>query len=217
MITKYIKDNSHRSMDSLREYTMFGIEVNVINPLPDDVDFSAVIEFLQDTIPEHFVYNIDVVYVGDFDFMKEREINALYRDGAIYISNDQDNEQDMIDDIVHEIGHALEENFSEDVYADMGIIEEFVLKRSVFKERLAAHDIDVSDYDFGNIKFSENFDKFLHHKLGYDMVDTLSTGIFLDPYSITSLREYFASGFETYYLDNRDRVKDICPVLYPSL
>jgi hypothetical protein len=182
-------------MELLREFTMFGIEVNIVHSLTNDVDLSAVIEFLQDTIPEHFVYNVDVVYIGHFDFLEEREINALYKDGAIYISNEQDNEQDMIDDIIHEIAHAVEENFSEDVYADMTIIEEFVLKRSVFKERLQAHDIDVSDYDFGNIKFSENFDKFLHHKIGYDMVDTLSMGIFLDPYSITSVREYFASGF----------------------
>ncbi len=37
-----------------------------------------------------------------------RSFNSVYEDGAIYITNDQDDELDMVDDIVHEAAHAIE-------------------------------------------------------------------------------------------------------------
>ena len=45
----------------------------------------------------------------------------------------------------------------------------------------------------------------------------LAVELFLDPYSITSLREYFATGFEEYYLENRLYLKDLSPYVYKKL
>jgi len=42
-------------------------------------------------------------------------------------------------------------------------------------------------------------------------------GIFIRPYAATSLREYFAVGFETYYLKNSAEIRDISPVLFNNI
>jgi len=42
-------------------------------------------------------------------------------------------------------------------------------------------------------------------------------GLFVSPYGATSIQEYFANGFEKYYLDNPGRVRIISPVLYEKI
>ena len=44
-------------------------------------------------------------------------------------------------------------------------------------------------------------------------------GLINSPYAITSLREYFANGFEAYFLDvdNRNSLKNTSPVLYEKI
>jgi len=38
--------------------------------------------------------------------------------------------------------------------------------------------------------------------------------LFYSPYAITSLREYWANGFENYLLGDRERLKDLSPILF---
>ena len=38
-------------------------------------------------------------------------------------------------------------------------------------------------------------------------------GLFVSPYAATSLQEYFANGVENYFLDDRDYLRKISPVL----
>jgi Mlc titration factor MtfA (ptsG expression regulator) len=45
----------------------------------------------------------------------------------------------------------------------------------------------------------------------------MTAGLFPSPYAATSLREYFAIGFEHYYLKDRKVLKRDCPVLYNKL
>jgi Mlc titration factor MtfA (ptsG expression regulator) len=42
-------------------------------------------------------------------------------------------------------------------------------------------------------------------------------GVFPSPYAATSLREYFARGFEEYYMGRPQELKNICPVLYSKM
>ena len=42
-------------------------------------------------------------------------------------------------------------------------------------------------------------------------------GLFVSPYAATSLREYYASGFEDYYLNNGKVIKKISPALYEKI
>ena len=41
--------------------------------------------------------------------------------------------------------------------------------------------------------------------------------MFIRPYASVSLREYFATGFEAYYLGKRDSLEKISPILYDKI
>ena len=89
-------------------YKMKEIDIYIKDALPKYIDPDAVFKYISHRIPSHLMSAVDIIYVGDFDMFKDREINALYQDGAIYVSNKQDNFDDMVDDIVHEISHSIE-------------------------------------------------------------------------------------------------------------
>ena len=75
--------------------------------------------------------------------MREREINAMYKDGTIYVSNYQSDEEDMVDDIIHEIAHAVEDNYMMQIYGDNQIEVEFLSKRMTLKKRLELEGFDI--------------------------------------------------------------------------
>ena len=70
---------------------------------------------------------------------------------------------------------------------------------------------------FNNTNYSRAFDEYLHQTIGYPLLQTLTQGLFLSPYSITSLREYFAIGFEEYFIKDRDYLKRVSPQLYNKI
>ena len=49
--------------------------------------------------------------------------------------------------------------------------------------------------------------------LAYPKLNNLTQGLFLGAYSTVSLREYFARGFEEYYLGDHTYLKQICPYI----
>ena len=50
------------------------------------------------------------------------------------------------------------------------------------------------------------------------MLATLTTNIFYSPYAATSIKEYYANGFEAFLLkDDISRLKKISPQLYRKL
>ena len=65
--------------------------------------------------------------------------------------------------------------------------------------------------------YSEKVDDFLYKDVGYQALWQMVPGIFPSPYAATSLREYFARGFEEYFMGDPQALKDICPVLYSKM
>ena len=121
-IIEYIsKSNSNK-----REFMLFNrITALIKDPLPDNVQFKNIINRLEQTIPEHLFYEIDMVIVGQFPELKQRDVKSVYMDGAIYASNEQKSEQDLYDDIVHEIAHSLEKPYGLMLYGDDKLELEF--------------------------------------------------------------------------------------------
>ena len=185
----------------------------------NDIDYVSVIKRVNQLLPDHIIQLVDALYVGDFDYFKQRDINAMYLDGAIYVSNEQDNEGDLLDDIIHEYSHACEAAYGEMIYGDGDIKDDFLSKRQTLK-RFLRHEnrwSDIEDYDFTEIDYDEDLDMFLKDGVGYERLNNLINGLFLNPYSTVSLREYFARGFEEYYLGDRLYLKKICPYIYNKL
>ena len=57
----------------------------------------------------------------------------------------------------------------------------------------------------------------MNDELGYEKLESLILGLFLRPYSVTDIREYFATSFEEYLYGNRDYLKKISPVAYTKV
>ena len=145
-----------------------------------------------------------------------RGINAYYEDGAIYITNDQSNDMDMIDDIIHEIAHACEEMYMDQVYGDGMIVREFTAKRNNLAVIL--QDLyDVPENFTYKVEYDKQIDDFLQNEIGYDILNQLVTGIFPSAYAATSVNEYFARGFEEFFIGDRKNLKNTCQVLYRVL
>ena len=101
------------------------------DPLPVGFDLDYVLSTIKKTVPEHLVYGLESIYIGQFDELKEKDMDAVYKDGAIYISPDQDNEADLLDDIIHEIAHSLEREHQNLIYGDGNLEREFLGKRKI--------------------------------------------------------------------------------------
>ena len=216
-IRKYIKKT--RIIITERRETLFFNSINVFikDPLPENVPLNPVLRKVESIIPRHMAYNIDAVYVGDFEHLKEREINALYQDGALYISNIQDDVVDLLDDIIHEISHATEEKYGPEIYGDGLIEQEYLNKKERLYEILKSYEYNVDYNMFMQTEYLQEFDDLLYKEIGYEKLEFLITGIFLSNYSVTSMREYFATGFERYFLGNAAELSGISPYLYQKI
>ena len=198
-------------------YSFSGTDLYIMNPLPEHVSIEAVVKQVTSKVPPHLQKGVDVIYVGHFQNMIDREVNALFEDGAIYVSNDQDNDEDMIDDLVHEIAHSVEHEFPDLIFEDGRLFKEFIGKRRRLTSLLEAEGFDVDPIFRARPEFNQKIDDFLYKEVGYDLLNNLVIGLFPGPYSTTSLREYFAVGFEEFFIGDRQYLKEICPILYTKL
>tara|TARA_R100000231_G_scaffold138287_1_gene116309 strand:+ start:1390 stop:2085 length:696 start_codon:yes stop_codon:yes gene_type:complete len=216
----YIRESLKKSK-SMNHHSLFGSKIPVY--IKDELIFTDgksslqdVIKIVQNSLPSFLVSNVDVIYVGDFSFFQERQANAAYENGAIYIINVQDNAMDMADDIIHEIAHAVEEKYYDEIYGDGRVEAEFLGKREKLFQILMAYDEPVVSIDFfRNPDYDESFDEYLYMDIGYPSLSSYVNGLFYSPYAATSLREYFARGFEAYFLYKDLKIlANISPILY---
>ncbi len=209
-----IKSYMQGHQKNLSSRLIDGIQVHIKDPLPKNVDAEKVVKSIARKLPEHILELVDILYIGQFDFLEEKQVNAVYMDGAIYTTNDQADNIDMLDDVFHEYAHAIEKNYNVQIYSDNTIESEFMSKRSKLEALLDYEGYDVEQYNFSNPEYDINFDIFLHNEVGYEKIRNLDQGMFLNSYSITSLSEYFATSFEEYYLRDRRIVKKITPAVF---
>ena len=218
-IPTYMSESIKRSKRAMNEQKVLGHRSLIIkNDFINDLDIDAVFDIIKKSVPEKFYHNVDAFYVGEFEEMLEREVNALYQDGVIYLSNIQDDVDDMVDDIIHEIAHAVEEDRGMDIYSDGKIEREFLAKRRALHHRLKSKDIDTSGYDFYNPEFDMEFDEFLYQDVGYPLLRSLTPDLFYSPYGATALREYFADTFEAYFHRRKfNLVRNQSPAIFDKI
>ena len=212
-LTDYIKETA-----STRETMWNGIFIYVKDDLSNDVSLKNVLMDVNNKLPDHLMRYVDSIYVGQFEDLANRNLNAMFKDGAIYVSNEQDNEDDMCDDIIHEFAHSIEEQHKTQIYGDVKIENEFLAKRKELYYILQDEGYKLDSSYFLNPEYDQNFDNFLYQEIGYPVLTMLTVNTFYSPYAATSLSEYFANGFEAYYY-HRDveRIKAISPELFDKL
>jgi hypothetical protein len=224
-----MKDNLleyiRQSKDNAGIYYLNDIPVWTEDPLPDSINLRQVLLDVAKRLPNVYLKYVQAVRIGMFEEMYERELNALYKDGVLYISNTQDNNADMLDDIIHEVAHAVEDHNHDLVYGDESVFLEFLGKRKRLHDLLKSEGYDVKIEQFLTTQYDYDFDMFLFQDIGYPVLETLTLGLFLSPYSVTSINEYFAIGFEQFYMgessysQSRERkyVTKICPKMSEKL
>ena len=111
----------------------------------------------------------------------------------------------------------VEGTYGAEIYEDQRINREFLGKRQRLFYLLRAEGYDVEPKHFMDTEYSEKFDMFLFKTVGYDVLSQLTQGLFLTPYGVTSLAEYFAESFEQYFVKGQSEVKEISPHCYQKL
>ena len=198
--------------------TLFGRDIVLIShPLPDHINLDSVLRRVEIYIPSVLASEVDAIYIGDFKLLKARQIKAYYYHGAIYLSNEQDNENDIFNDLLHEIAHAIETLLRERIYADGSVEKEFLQKREQMLDILDMAGYNVSVRKMLNPDYDLELDSFFYNEIGYDKLAQMIGGVFVTPYSITSVREYWAKGLEHYLIGDRSDLKQVCPILYNRL
>lgn len=216
----YLRDSLKNSKQQQREFTMReSVQVYIKDKLTSDIDVQDILDRVSNLIPNHLMSEIDSIFIGMFEEFEEADINAVYKDGAIYVTNDQDDEADLVDDIIHEIAHSLESPYGYDIYGDGKLEREFLAKREILYEILKAEGLEPDESLFLNPEYVREMDNYLYEEVGYERLNFIVTsyGIFTSAYPATSLREYYASGFEYFFLEDRKYLKEISPTLYQKI
>ncbi len=196
------------------EYYIYNIPVFVVNEPDPGVDIIAFCNEVESIIPQRLLSNIEVVYIGQFRELADR--NAVYINGAVYITSDEPTSFDMVENFIHEVAHSLEEQYGMMIYQE-DLVSEFKAKRRRLYHLLSAEGFYINPILYSFTEYNEKFDEFLAQEVGYPTLLTLTMGLFASPYGATSIQEYFANGFEKYFLDNPRRVRDISPILYRKI
>ena len=218
-LREYVKESAQVALNERTEYSLFGdIYVYIKDPLTTPINVGRVIKQVEETIPAFLAQGVESIFIGQFEELTSREVDAVFDNGTMYLTNDQQSEEDMFDDIVHEFAHSIEEWAGMEIYGDSTLKYEFLAKREIlFKQLSQLGYKNLYLGDFLDTEYSKKFDFFLYKSVGYDKLDIITVGLFPTPYSATSIREYFAIGFEEYlYGDNR-QLKEISPVLYGKI
>ena len=221
---EYIKKTALNALKENKEKFLYKkIPLIILEPFKEEenrkISILDVQSILEKNIPLNYLRNIEGLYVGNFKALNKRNINSMYKDGVIYVSNLVTDEVDSLKiakDIVHEIAHSLDDFNS--IWDDQLISNEFLGKRKRLYQILISNlSIKIPENLFYEIDFDLKFDNLLYNVIGYRKLTPLIVNLFTSPYSITSLDEYYANGFEEYNLGDKNGLKEICPILYKKI
>jgi len=213
----WLEESVKRSRRLKDHYMLKGIDIFIKDQLPQEVDIDFIIRYVAKRLPDHVLNNIDIIYVGVFHELVDRDVNALWQNGAIYITNNQDSEMDMIDDLIHEIAHSNEKQHERLIYEDGNLEKEFLARRKKLATILVDKGYDLPPGFIYSSDYDKDTDDFLYEKITYDVLWQMIPGLFPSPYAVTSVREFWAKGFEEFYMGNPQDLKKITPVLFSKL
>ena len=196
------------------EYYIYNVPLFVVDNVETDIDLPLFCTEVEEILPPAAFNDVDAVYIGNFKELEGR--NAAFAHGAIYMSCTEPTNFDMVENLVHEVAHSLESQYGWDIYAN-DLRQEFLSKRQKLYHLLTAEGFHINPAFYGFTEYNKTFDNFLANEVGYPTLLSLTIGLFVSPYGATSLQEYFANGFEKYYLDSPRAVKKISPVLYGKI
>jgi len=183
-------------------------------------DMVKAIRKIEESLPEYLFTLIEQIDVRYHEDLQARDIEAAYDSGTIYIQNSIPSEDKFFEYVVHEIAHALEQVYGYEIYADSSIENEFKRKRSLLVEKMVAYKAEIPEQVVHllnhEIDYCKELDNYINNVIGYENLTEYIIGLFITPYSIISLSEYFADGFENFFVGEKALVKAISPAIYEA-
>jgi len=214
----YIEKSFKKSVSQKKEFFIFRDILVLLQQKLPDININSICRKIEKTIPKKFFKDLDYIYIGEFDELKIRNVQSAYLRGAIYISSEDASEESIYASIIHELAHSVESVFFEYIYGDQDVAAEFTAKRKKLRAVLKTQGLEYEEPTaFIRQEYNPKFDEFLYVTVGYDRLHQLIVGLYASPYAATSLREYFANGFEHYFMHDREYLKKICPRLYSKI
>tara|TARA_Y100000310_G_scaffold17662_1_gene17423 strand:+ start:832 stop:1449 length:618 start_codon:yes stop_codon:yes gene_type:complete len=196
------------------EYYIYDTPVFVTETPEESVDIPVFCSEAEELLGASLLKYVDVVYIGNFKELEGR--NALFLNGAIYMIASEPTIFDMLENFIHEVAHSLASQYGWQIY-DSSLIQEFKGKRRRLYHILHQEGYHINPVLYVNTEYNKKFDEFLANEVGYPTLLSLTIGLFASPYGATSIQEYFANGFEKYFLDSPRLVRDVSPVLYGKI
>ena len=213
-LRNFILEKKEKQIRSIHK----GIEIYVKDSLPDHINVKKVMDHLTSTVPIPLIRGVRKINIGRFPELENRKIQALWKNNEIFVTNKQDSQLDILDDIVHEVAHSVEDMYGDLIYSDGKVKKEFLLKRKQLWQQLRKNGFEEDISTFLNVKYDKMFDEYLYYQIGYPTLSVMTKNIFNSPYAATSLREYFANGFEAFFLKQQlPRLKRLCPSLFSKM
>ena len=108
------------------EYFIYNIPLHIIYEVEESIDIPQFCVDIEELLPSSLLTNIEVIYVGYFKELAGR--NALFSNGAIYMTSAEPTNFDMIENFMHEVAHSLESQYGWQIYDD-NLKREFLGKR----------------------------------------------------------------------------------------
>jgi len=155
---------------------------------------------------EKYLKNINFIYFGKFQNLKNNNNVSEYKNNSIIISNQINDDINFLKCIIHECIHSFV-----DVFEKINFFEhakkEYLEKKKIVLNKL--HDPD-NDHFVNFVYYNKQFDEYLMN-IGYNKLQTLIKGKFPTPYSMTSFIEYVAICAEEFFFDDGLTIEKLCP------
>ena len=87
------------------------IDVSFLNPFVAKVSLEDIIEEIEKKVPACLFSEIDVIYIGKFDFLADDGMCSKFMDNAIYLSNLTYYESDIVYDIISALAQSIEKKY----------------------------------------------------------------------------------------------------------
>tara|TARA_Y100001938_G_C8031930_1_gene401122 strand:+ start:153 stop:827 length:675 start_codon:yes stop_codon:yes gene_type:complete len=214
----YIQQKQQKLRESqVNFYTSCGIHVFIKEPVNQAVVATA-LSRLEERLPPHILSEVEMIIFGWFDEFDERDLQAYYDSGTLYVSNLLDDVDDLYETLIHEFAHAVEKTYGYEIYGDGKIQKEFIRKRRHLHDILWEEGYKMPISFFVDTEYNQEFDEMLYKKIGYGKLDGYAAGLFITSYGATSLREYFATAFDDYFMNsNHGFLKKVSPEVYEKI
>ena len=208
---EYIREKQSKSL------RIYGVPIVIRDQT--SVNLQRIIDEVVKLVPQNAFRGLKQIIVTDMRKVGNGlPFNAYYINNVIYVSNQQDGTLDAVDDIVHEMSHHLEKYYSNLIYGDKSLENEFKSKRELLYDNLVFHEMNPLPEIKTDLNYNEKVDNYFYNQLGAKIGNFIH-GIFIDDYSVTSLKEYYGTGFEKYLMsyNNQSTIKKQCPILYSKI